>query len=71
MPHLNFNISLQVQSDAQYKYLYEAVAAYAKRVRKGEKPLGNEDDKLPNGDEWQPLNGDEYVIDDPYILGDD
>ena len=52
-----------MQSDAQYKYLYEAVAAYAKRVRKGEKPLGNENDKL--------LNGDEYVIDDPYVLGDD
>ena len=31
-------MSLQVQSDAQYKYLYEAVAAYAKRVRNGEKP---------------------------------
>ena len=63
MQHLYFNISLQVQSDAQYKYLYEAVAAYAKRVRNGEKPLGSEDDKL--------LSGDEYVMDDPYNLGDD
>ena len=52
-----------MQSDAQYKYLYEAVAEYAKRVRKGEKPLGNENEKL--------LNGDDYVIDDPYVLGDD
>ena len=39
-----FSSSLQVQSDAQYKYLYEAVAEYAKRVQKGEKPLEREED---------------------------
>ena len=47
----SFSSSLQVQSDAQYKYLYEAVAEYAKRVQKGEKPLDREEDKLlDNGD---------------------
>ena len=28
-----FDLSLQVQSDVQYRYLYEAVAAYAKQVQ--------------------------------------
>ena len=51
---LCFSTSLQVQSDAQYKYLYEAVAQYAKRVQKGEKPLDREEDKL--------LDNRDYVL---------
>ena len=53
---------LQVQSSAQYKYLYEAVADYAKRVEKGEKPTDNEEDTLLN--EGQ----DDYLMEDDYAL---
>ena len=56
-----FSPSLQVQSDAQYKYLYEAVAEYAKRVQKGEKPLDREEVKLlDNGD--YVLENDDYTL---------
>ena len=53
---------MQVQSSAQYKYLYEAVADYAKRVEKGEKPTDNEEDTLLN--EGQ----DDYLMEDDYAL---
>ena len=53
---------MQVQSDAQYKYLYEAVAEYAKRVQKGEKPLDREEDKLlNNGDYVLESENDDYA----------
>ena len=51
----------QVQSAAQHKYLYEAIADYAKRVQKGEKPMDNEEQSLlPEGDEGD----DDYVLED-------
>ena len=52
----------QVQSAAQHKYLYEAVADYARRVQRGEKPMDNEEQTLLSGD-----NGDAY---DDYVLED-
>ena len=64
MPNLDFNISLQVQSAAQYKYLYKAVAAYAKRIRKEKTSKG-----LLKYDDEGLLKNVEYVIEDPSTLG--
>ena len=38
--------------------MYEAIADYAKRVQRGEKPMGDEKDVL------LPEDNDDYVLDD-------
>ena len=53
-----FDTIFQVQSEPQLKYLYEAIADYAKRVQRGEKPMGDEKDVL------LPEDNDDYVLDD-------
>ena len=49
---------LQVQSAPQLKYLYEAIADYAKRVKGGEKPMEEEKQGL------LPEDSDDYVLND-------